>query len=315
MNHKVTVFGAGFVGSTIAQHIAEKQLADVVMIDVIEGMPQGKALDMMESACLEDFDVKVTGSNDPAACAGSDLVVITSGIARKPGMSRDDLLKTNAGIVGSVCDNIRKHAPNSIVIVVSNPLDVMTYLASVKLNSKDSSRGFPKNKIMGMAGVLDNARFRCFIAMELGVSMRDVNAMVLGGHGDDMVPLVRYATVAGNKVEDLIPRNKLEAMVMRTRNAGAEIVSLLKTGSAYYAPSSAVVDMVRAILNDEKRVLPCAAWCTGQYGVKDMFVGVPCVLGRSGVEKIVELQLTGGELAQLKKSADHVLENVKRLNL
>ncbi|MGD0016079.1 MAG: malate dehydrogenase [Verrucomicrobiia bacterium] len=308
MNRKVTVFGAGFVGSTTAQRIAEKQLADVVMIDVIEGMPQGKALDMMESACLEGFDSKVIGSNDPAVCAGSDLVVITSGIARKPGMSRDDLLKTNASIVGSVCENIKKHAPHSIVIVVSNPLDVMTYLAGARLNC-------PKNKIMGMAGVLDNARFRCFIAMELGVSMRDVNAMVLGGHGDDMVPLVRYATVAGKKVEDLISKDKLDAMIARTRNGGAEIVSLLKTGSAYYAPSSAVVDMARSILNDEKRVLPCAAWCMGQYGVKDMFVGVPAVLGRNGVEKIVELQLTGDELAQLKKSADHVLENVKRLNL
>ena len=315
MNRRVTVFGAGFVGSTTAQRIAEKQLADVVMIDIIEGMPQGKALDMMESACLEGFDAKITGSNDPAACAGSDLVVITSGIARKPGMSRDDLLKTNAGIVGGVCESIKKHAPNATVIVVSNPLDVMTYLAGVKLGSKDSIRGFPKNKVMGMAGVLDSARFRCFIAMELGVSMRDVDAMVLGGHGDDMVPLVRYATVAGIKVEDLLPKDKLDALVTRTRNGGAEIVSLLKTGSAYYAPSSSVVEMVRSILNDEKRVLPCAAWCTGQYGVKDMFVGVPCVLGRNGVEKIVELKLSADELAQLKKSSDHVLENVKRLNL
>jgi len=290
MNRKVTVFGAGFVGSTTAQRIAEKQLADVVMVDIIDGMPQGKALDMMESACLEGFDAKVTGSNDPAACAGSDLIVVTSGIARKPGMSRDDLLKTNAGIVGSVCDAIKKNAPNAIVIVVSNPLDVMTYLAGVKL-------GFAKNKVIGMAGVLDSARFRCFLAMELGVSIRDVDAMVLGGHGDDMVPLVRYATVGG------------------TRNGGAEIVGLLKTGSAYYAPSSSVIEMARSILNDEKRVLPCAAWCTGQYGIQDMFVGVPCVLGKNGVEKIIELKLSNDELAQLKKSADHVFENVKRLNL
>ena len=308
MNRKVTVFGAGFVGSTTAQRIAEKELADVTMIDIIEGMPQGKALDMLESACLEGFDSKVTGSNDPAACAGSDLVVITSGVARKPGMSRDDLLKINAGIVGSVCDAIKKNAPNAIVIVVSNPLDVMTYLTSVKLN-------FPKNKIMGMAGVLDSARFRCFIAMELGVPVRDVDTMVLGGHGDDMVPLVRYATVAGKKVEDLISKDKLDAMITRTRNGGAEIVNLLKTGSAYYAPSSAVVEMVSSILNDEKHMLPCAVWCTGQYGVKDMFVGVPSVLGKNGVEKIIELELTADELAQLKKSADHVLENVKRLNL
>jgi malate dehydrogenase len=308
MNRKVTVFGAGFVGSTTAQRIAEKQLADVVMVDIIEGMPQGKALDMMESACLEGFDAKITGANDPGACAGSDLIVVTSGIARKPGMSRDDLLKTNAGIVGSVCDAIKKNAPNATVIIVSNPLDVMTYLAGVKL-------GFPKNKVIGMAGVLDSARFRCFIAMELGVSMRDVDAMVLGGHGDDMVPLVRYATVAGIKVEDLIAKDKLDAFVTRTRNGGAEIVALLKTGSAYYAPSASVVEMVASILNDEKRVLPCAAWCTGQYGVKDMFVGVPCVLGKNGVEKIVELKLSNDELAQLKASADHVLENVKRLNL
>jgi len=308
MNYKVTVFGAGFVGATTAQRLAEKQLADVTMIDIVDGLPQGKALDMMESACLEGFDAKVTGSNNPADCAGSDVVVVTSGVARKPGMSRDDLLKINAGIVGSVCDAIKANAPNAIVIVVSNPLDVMTYLAGIKT-------GFAKNKVMGMAGVLDSARFRCFLALELGVSMRDVDAMVLGGHGDDMVPLVRYATVAGIKVEDLIPKDKLDAMVARTRNGGAEIVNLLKTGSAYYAPSSSVVEMVRSILDDEKRVLPVAAYCTGQYGVKDMFVGVPAVLGKTGVEKIIELKLTGDELAQLKKSADHVLENVKKLNL
>jgi len=308
MKHKVTVFGAGFVGSTTAQRVAEQELADVTMIDVIEGMPQGKALDMLESACLEGFDSKITGSNNPADCAGSDVIVITSGVARKPGMSRDDLLKINAGIVGTVSDAIKANAPNAIVIVVSNPLDVMTYLAGVKL-------GFPKNKVMGMAGVLDSARFRCFLAMELGVSMRDVDAMVLGGHGDDMVPLVRYATVAGIKVEDLIAKDRLDALVTRTRNGGAEIVNFLKTGSAYYAPSSSVVEMTSSILNDEKRVLPCAAWCTGQYGVNDMFVGVPCVLGKTGVEKIIELQLSADELGQLKKSADHVLENVKRLNL
>jgi malate dehydrogenase len=308
MNHKVTVFGAGFVGATTAQRIAEKQLADVTLIDIIEGMPQGKALDMMESACLEGFDAKVTGSNNAADCRDSEIVVITSGVARKPGMSRDDLLKINAGIVGSVSDAIKTNAPNAIVIVVSNPLDVMTYLAAIKT-------GFAKNKIMGMAGVLDSARFRCFIAMELGVSHRDVDAMVLGGHGDDMVPLVRYATVAGIKVEDLIPKDKLDAMVARTRNGGAEIVGLLKTGSAYYAPSSSTVEMVAAILRDEKRVLPVAAWCTGQYGVNGMFVGVPAVLGRNGVERIIELKLSADELAQLKSSADHVLENVKKLSL
>ena len=308
MNYKVTVFGAGFVGATTAQRIAEKEIADVKMIDIVEGLPQGKALDMLESAMLEGFDAKVTGSNNAADCKGSDVVVVTSGVARKPGMSRDDLLKINAGIVGSVADAIKTNAPNAIVIIVSNPLDVMTYLAGIKT-------GFAKNKVMGMAGVLDSARFRCFIAQELGVSMRDVDAMVLGGHGDDMVPLVRYATVAGIKVEDLLPKDKLDAMVARTRNGGIEIVNLLKTGSAYYAPSASVVEMVRAILHDEKRVLPVAAWCTGQYGVKDMFVGVPSVLGKNGVEKIVELKLTADELGQLKKSADHVLDNVKKLNL
>jgi malate dehydrogenase len=308
MKLKVTVFGAGFVGGSTARRIVEKQLADVVMIDVIEGMPQGKALDMTQSACLEGFDSKIRGSNNPADCADSDVVVITSGIARKPGMSRDDLLKTNAEIVGGVCEAVRKHAPNAVVIVVSNPVDVMTYLAGVKL-------GFPKNRVIGMAGVLDSARFRCFVGLELGVSSRDVEAIVLGGHGDDMVPLVRYATVAGVKVEDLLPKDRIDALVQRTRNGGAEIVGLLKTGSAFYAPSASVTAMVRPILNDEHRVLPCAAWCTGQYGIKDMFVGVPCVLGRNGVEQIVELKLTGDELAQLKKSADHVLENVKRLNL
>jgi malate dehydrogenase len=308
MKLKVTVFGAGFVGGSTVRRIVEKQLADVVMIDIIEGMPQGKALDMMESACLEGFDNKVRGSNDPGDCADSDVVVITSGIARKPGMSRDDLLKTNADIVGKVCEAIRKHSPNAVVIVVSNPVDVMTYLAGVKL-------GFPKNRVIGMAGVLDSSRFRCFVGMELGVSSRDVEAMVLGGHGDDMVPLVRYARVAGVKLDDLLPKERIEALVERTRKGGAEIVGLLKTGSAFYAPSASVVAMVRPILNDEKRVLPCAAWCTGQYGIKDMFVGVPCVLGKNGVEKIVELKLTDDELAQLKKSANHVLENVKRLNL
>lgn len=308
MNRKVTVFGAGFVGSTTAQRIAEKQLADVTMIDVIEGMPQGKALDMMESACLEGFDAKVTGSNNPADCGDSDLVVITSGVTRKPGMSRDDLLKINSGIITNVCDSIKTNAPNAIVIVVTNPLDVMTWLAAAKL-------GFPKTKVMGMAGVLDSARFRCFIAMETGVSVRDVHAMVLGGHGDDMVPLVRYANIAGTKVEDLIPQDKLDAMIARTRTGGAEIINLLKTGSAYYAPSSATVEMVSAILRDEKRILPVTSWCTGQYGINDMFVGVPAVVGKTGVERIVELELTDDELDQLKKSADHVLENVKKLSL
>ncbi len=308
MKSKITVVGAGFVGATTAQRLAEKNLGDVVLHDIVPDMPKGKALDMMESACIEGFDSTVTGTNDPADYKNSDVVVITSGMARKPGMSRDDLLKINAEIVGGVADHVKKYAPDAIVIVVSNPLDVMTCLVGVKT-------GFPKNRVIGMAGVLDSARFRCFIAMELGVSHQDVQAMVLGGHGDDMVPLVRYSTVSGIAIEDLIPKDRLEALVTRTRNGGAEIVGLLKTGSAYYAPSASVVQMVQSIIRDEKRVLPCAAWCTGQYGIQDMFVGVPSVLGKKGVEKIVELKLTDQELVLLKKSADHVKESMKVIGL
>ena len=306
--HKITVVGGGFVGATTAQRIAEKNLGDVVLHDIVPDMPKGKALDMMESACIEGFDSLVTGTNDPADYKDSDVVVITSGIARKPGMSRDDLLKTNAGIVGGVAENVKKYAPNAIVIIVSNPLDVMTALAGVKT-------GFAPNRVMGMAGVLDSARFRCFIAMELGVSHQDVQAMVLGGHGDDMVPLTRYSTVSGICIEDLIPKDRLEALVTRTRNGGAEIVGLLKTGSAYYAPSASVAQMVQSIVRDEKRVLPCAAWCTGQYGIKDMFVGVPCKLGKDGVEQIVELKLGQQELSLLQASANHVRESMKIIGI
>ncbi|MBV9463541.1 MAG: malate dehydrogenase [Verrucomicrobiae bacterium] len=308
MDKKVTVVGAGFVGATTAQRIAERNLADVVLHDVVEDMPQGKALDMTQSACLEGFESSVTGTNNPAEYADSDVVVITSGVARKPGMSRDDLLKINAKIVGDVAVNVKQHAPGAIVIVVTNPLDVMTYLAAAKT-------GFPKNRILGMAGVLDSARFRAFIAMELGVAHRDVEAMVLGGHGDDMVPLARYATVSGIGIEALLPKEKIQQMIDRTRNGGAEIVKLLKTGSAYYAPSAAVAEMVQSILRDEKRVLPCAAWCTGQYGLKDQFVGVPVKLGKDGVEEIIELELSQSELEALKKSASHVAESVKLLGL
>jgi malate dehydrogenase len=305
---KITVVGAGFVGATTAQRLAEKELGDVFLHDIVEGMPQGKALDMMQSACLEGFDSEVTGTNNPADYAGSDIVVITSGLARQPGMSRDDLLLKNAEIVGSVADNVKKYAPEAIVIVVSNPLDVMTYLVGAKT-------GFPKNRIMGMAGVLDSARFRCFIAMELGVSHRDVEAMVLGGHGDDMVPLARYSTVSGIGIEALLSKEKIDAMITRTRNGGAEIVKLLQKGSAYYAPSAAVAQMAQSIVRDEKRVLPVAAWCTGQYGIKEQFVGVPVQLGRKGVEKIVELKLTDDELKQLQASANHVAESVGKLKL
>jgi malate dehydrogenase len=263
---------------------------------------------MLQSACIEHFDAGIKGTNDPADYAGSDIVIITSGLARQPGMSRDDLLIKNAEIVGGVADNVKKYAPNAIVIVVSNPLDVMTYLVGAKT-------GFPKERVMGMAGVLDSARFRCFIAMELGCSHKDVEAMVLGGHGDDMVPLARYSTVSGIGIEALLPKDKIDAMIARTRNGGAEIVKLLQKGSAYYAPSAAAVQMVQSIVRDEKRVLPVAAWCTGQYGVKNQFVGVPVQLGRKGVEKIIELELTPDELRQLQASAGHVAESVGKLKL
>jgi len=305
---KITVVGGGFVGATTAQRLAEKELGDVVLHDIVEGMPQGKGLDMMQSACLEGFDSEVKGTNDPADYAGSDIVVITSGLARQPGMSRDDLLIKNAEIVGGVADNVKKYAPNAIVIVVSNPLDVMTYLVGAKT-------GFPKERVMGMAGVLDSARFRCFIAMELGVSYKDVEAMVLGGHGDDMVPLARYSTVSGIGIEALLPKEKIDAMIVRTRNGGAEIVKLLQKGSAYYAPSAAAVQMVQSIVRDEKRILPVAAYCTGQYGIKGQFVGVPVQLGRKGVEKIIELSLTENELKQLQASASHVAASVEKLGV
>jgi malate dehydrogenase len=305
---KITVVGGGFVGATTAQRLVERNLGDVVLHDIIDGMPQGKALDMMQSACLEDFDSKVKGTNDPADYACSDIVVITSGLARQPGMSRDDLLMKNAQIVGGVAENVKQYAPDAIIIVVSNPLDVMTYLVAAKT-------AFRKERVMGMAGVLDSARFRCFIAMELGVSPRDVEAMVLGGHGDDMVPLARYSTVSGIGIEALLPKDKIDAMITRTRNGGAEIVKLLQKGSAYYAPSAAVAQMVQSIVRDERRVLPVAAWCTGEYGVKNQFVGVPVRLGRQGVEKIIELELTGDELRQLQASAHHVAESVAKLEL
>jgi malate dehydrogenase len=305
---KITVVGAGFVGATTAQRLVEKNLGDVVLHDIVEGMPQGKALDMMQSACIEGFESTITGTNDPADYQGSDIVVITSGLARQPGMSRDDLLAKNAEIVGGVAENVKKHAPNAIVIVVSNPLDVMTYLVGAKT-------GFPKERVIGMAGVLDSARLRAFVAMELGVAYQDVNAMVLGGHGDDMVPLARYTTVNGIGIEALLPQEKIEAMNVRTRNGGAEIVKLLQKGSAYYAPSASAVQMVQSIVRDEKRVLPCAAWCTGQYGIQNQFVGVPVVLGRKGVEKIIELKLTPEELKQLQASAAHVAKSVESLKL
>lgn len=296
---KITVVGAGNVGATTAQRLAEKQIGDVVLVDIVQDMPQGKALDIMESGPIYGYDSKIIGANRYEETKDSDIVVITSGVPRKPGMSRDDLLKINAGIVKGVVENIVKTSPNAILIVVSNPLDAMTYVAH-KISR------FPKNRIMGMAGVLDAARFSTFIAMELNVSVENVHAFVLGGHGDTMVPSTRYTTVAGVSVEELIPKARLETIVKRTRDGGAEIVNLLKTGSAFYAPSAAVVEMVEAIVKDKKKILPCAALCEGEYGINGLFVGVPVKLGEKGIEQVFEIKLNSEESAALKRSAEAV---------
>jgi len=296
----VAVVGAGNVGATAAQRLAEKNLArSVVMIDVVDGVPQGKGLDQWQSGPIEGFDTRVVGSNGYDDAAGADLFVVTAGIARKPGMSRDDLVKTNAGIVRSVAKEIARVAPLSIVIVVSNPLDVMCYVAM-------KASGFPRERVIGMAGVLDTARYRMFLAEALDVSVEDIQAMVLGGHGDTMVPLVSYTTVSGIPVSQLIARDKLEAIVNRTRNGGAAIVAFLKTGSAYYAPSAAAVQMVEAIALDKRRILPCSAWLQGEFGLRDVFCGVPCKLGRNGLEQILEISLTDAERAALVESAEAV---------
>jgi len=309
MVNKITVVGAGNVGATTAQRIAEKELArSVVMVDVVEGIPQGKALDQWQSAPIEGFDSRVIGSNGYDETSGSDLVIITAGIARKPGMSRDDLLNTNAGIVKDVAEQIKRSSPNAIIIVVSNPLDVMCYVAK-------QVTGFPRERVIGMAGVLDTARYRAFLAEALDVSVRDIQAMVLGGHGDTMVPLISYTTVSGIPVTQLLERSQLDAIVDRTRNGGAEIVKYLKTGSAYYAPSSGAVQMAEAIVRDQKRILPCAAWLEGEYGMKGVFLGVPCKLGRRGLEKVLDVQLTADERAALAKSAEAVREPMKAVKL
>ena len=300
MLEKVAVVGAGNVGATAAQRLAEKHLArTVVMIDVIEGVPQGKALDQWQSGPIEGFDARVVGVNGYDEAAGAEVFVVTAGIARKPGMSRDDLVKTNAGIVRSVAKEIARVAPKAIIVVVSNPLDVMCYVAM-------RASGFPRERVIGMAGVLDTARYRMFLAEAMDVSVEDIQAMVLGGHGDAMVPLVSYTTVSGIPVSQLIPADKLAAIVDRTRNGGAEIVAFLKTGSAYYAPSAAAVQMVEAIALDKRRILPCSAWLQGEFGLRDVFCGVPCKLGRRGIERIVEITLTDAERAELVKSADAV---------
>jgi malate dehydrogenase len=298
--NKITVVGAGHVGATTAQRLAEKELArEVVLIDIIEGTPQGKGLDQWQSGPVEGFDTRIVGANDYGAAAGSELFVVTAGIPRKPGMSRDDLVKTNADIVKAVGKEIKKVAPKAFVIVVSNPLDVMCYVAK-------QVTGFPRERVLGMAGILDTARYRTFLSEAIGISVEDIQAMVLGGHGDTMVPLISYTTVSGIPVTQFIDGEKLEAIVTRTRGGGGEIVKHLKTGSAYYAPSAGAVQMVEAIVKDKKRLLPCSAWLTGEFGLKDVYVGVPCVLGAGGLEKIVELELTADEKAALVKSADSV---------
>jgi len=306
---KITVIGAGNVGATTAQRIVDKQLAnEVVLVDVLEGIPQGKALDIYEATPVEKADVKVVGSNGYDETAHSDIIVITAGIARKPGMSRDDLMNTNSGIVKSCTAAAVPKSPDSIIVVVSNPLDVMTYVA-YKVS------GFDRRRVFGMAGVLDTARFRTFIAMELNVSIEDVSAFVLGGHGDSMVPLPRYSTVAGIPITELMSQETIDRLVKRTRDGGIEIVNYLKTGSAYYAPSSSAVAMVESIVRDKKRVLPCATYLQGEYGIRDTFVGVPVKLGRNGIEQIIEIKLNAEEQAALNKSADDVKKAIIKLAL
>ena len=299
MDKKVTVIGAGNVGATAAQRLAEKELCDVVLVDIVEGVPQGKSLDLMEAAPIEKHDAKLTGTNGYEASADSDVVIITAGIPRKPGMSRDDLIATNAGIMKTVVEQVAKYSPNAILIIVSNPLDAMCHVAF------DAS-GFPKNRVIGMAGVLDSARFRTFIAMELNVSVENTHAFVLGGHGDTMVPLPRFSTVAGIPITELMPADRIQALCERTATGGAEIVGLLKTGSAYYAPASAAVEMAEAILKDKKKILPCAAYLQGEYGYNDLFIGVPVKLGKDGIEQVIEIKLTAEEKTALDKSANAV---------
>lgn len=303
---KIAVIGAGNVGASAAQYAAELDLGDVVLTDVVEGLPQGKALDLTEAGPIRGYSSQVTGTNDYKDIAGADVVIVTAGLARKPGMTRLDLLEKNGGILTDVCNNIKTHAPNSVVIVVTNPLDVMVYLAFKKL-------GFPANRVIGMAGVLDSARMRSFVAMELGVSMKNVDTMVLGSHGDDMVPLPHYTTVSGIPITKLLPQERVDAIIERTRKGGAEIVNLLKTGSAYYAPGASAVRMAEAVIRDEKQLLPCASYLTGQYGLNDIYMGVPCILGKDGVEKVLELEISDADKASLHKSAEEVRTGIAGL--
>jgi malate dehydrogenase len=303
---KVTVIGAGNVGSTTAQQIIETGLADVVLVDIVEGLPQGKALDLIEAAPVVGYDVRITGTNDYADTAGSKIIVVTSGLARQPGMSRDDLMTRNAGIVASVVSQAAAVSPDAIIIVVTNPLDAMCHVAL-------KASGFPPERVIGMAGVLDSARFRAFIAEELEVSVRDIRAFVLGGHGDTMVPLPRYSTVGGVPITELMTAERIEQLVERTRNGGAEVVALLKTGSAYYAPAASVVEMVEAILRDRRRILPCAVYLRGEYGIDGLYMGVPIVLGNAGMEKVIEISLTDDERAAFNRSADAVRDQLAKL--
>jgi malate dehydrogenase len=303
---KVSIIGAGFVGSTAAHWIAAKELADIVLLDVVEGVPQGKGLDLLEAAPIEGFDLHIKGTNDYADTADSDVIVVTSGAPRKPGMTREDLIKVNANITRDCISKAAPLSPNAVIVMVNNPLDTMAYLAR-------QVSGFPKGRIAGQAGVLDSARYRTFIAMEAGVSVEDVQAMLMGGHGDEMVPLPRYTTIGGIPVTEFISQDRLDAIVDRARKGGGEIVNLLKTGSAYYAPSAATVQMVEAILRDKKRVIPCACYLEGEYGLNDIYFGVPCVLGAGGVEKIIELPLNDEERALVKKSAEAVSSSTAAL--
>jgi malate dehydrogenase len=307
---KISIVGAGNVGATAAHWAASKELGDIVLVDIpqVEGMPQGKALDLFESSPIEGFDSKITGTTTYDATAGSDVVIVTAGIARKPGMSRDDLINTNTGIVKSVAQNVAKFSPNAVMIVVSNPLDAMVYVAW-------KASGFPTERVIGQAGVLDTARYRSFLAMEVGCSVEDVQALLLGGHGDDMVPLARYTFAGGIPIQQLVKKERLDEIIKRARNGGAEIVGLLKTGSAYYAPAAATVQMAEAIIKDKKRILPCAAYCAKEYGIGGYFVGVPCILGSAGVEKIIEVELDEAEKAMFQASVEHVKDLVKVVKL
>ena len=306
MRPKITIIGAGFVGSTAAHWIAAKELGDIVLIDIIEGVPQGKGLDLLEAAPIEGFDLNVVGTNDYADTAGSDVIVVTSGAPRKPGMTREDLIKINASITRDCISKAAPLSPDAVIVMVNNPLDTMAYLAK-------QVSGFPRNRVVGQAGVLDSARYRTFIAQEAGVSVEDVQAMLMGGHGDEMVPLPRFTTVGGIPVTEFIAQEKLDAIVDRARKGGGEIVNLLKTGSAYYAPSAATVQMVEAVLRDKKRVIPCACYLEGEYGLNDLYVGAPVVLGAGGVEKVIELPLNDDEMALVKKSAAAVKSSIEAL--